>query len=104
MNNTEAINIIKRTCKSIFPDSRILLFGSRSRADYSVNSDFDFMIITKNTLGIKEKRNYKAQLRKSLAAYKIPADILIQSEEEISLKKEVTGHIVREVMKEGIAI
>lgn len=104
MNNTEDISIIKRTCKEIFPDSRILLFGSRARTDFSSNSDFDFLIITKNTLDIKEKRSYKALLRKSLAAKRIPADILIQSEEEINLKKNVTGHIVRQILKEGVAI
>ncbi len=104
MNNSEAINIIKKTCKRVFPKSRIMLFGSRARKDYSANSDFDFMIITKTTLGISEKRSYKAQLRKNLASSKIPADILIQSEEEIKLKKEIVGHIVREVMKEGVII
>jgi len=32
-------------------------------------------------------------MRKELARYKIPADILIQSEEEVNVKKEITGHI-----------
>ena len=35
---------------------------------------------------------------------KIPADILVQSEEEIQTKNEITGHIVRQVFKEGIAL
>ena len=104
MENTAAINIIKSTCTGIFPDCRILLFGSRARLDYTENSDYDFLIITKNTLDIKEKRNYKSIMRKSLAANRIPVDILIQSETEISLKKKITGHIVRKILKEGVAI
>jgi len=103
-NSKETLYIIRNSVISLFPDCRVLLFGSRARNDNSAESDYDFLVITKNTLDIHKKRFYKSQLRKELAKYKIPADILIQSEEEVRLKKEITGHILREVIKEGIAI
>lgn len=104
MNNKEAINIIRTTCESVFPDCRVLLFGSRARSDFSDYSDYDFLIVTKNTLDIQQKRSYKSLLRKRLATHKIPADILIQSEQELDIKERITGHIVREILKEGVAI
>lgn len=100
--NNEAISIIKDSTFRLLPDSRILLFGSRARQDFEVESDYDFLIITKNTIDIQTKRNYKSILRKELAKHKIPADILIQSEDEIQKKKEITGHIIPTILQEGI--
>jgi uncharacterized protein len=102
--NIDALQLIKEWTISLLPDSKILLFGSRAKNTYSEDSDFDFMIITKNNLDIQEKNFIKALLRKKLAKQKIPADILIQSEEEIKTKKKVTGHIVRVILQEGIPL
>jgi len=105
MNNTEkTLDIIKNTSKELFPDCRVLLFGSHARLDYSERSDYDFLIITQDTIDVQQKRFYKSLLRKKLAKHKIPADILIQSESEIIIKEQITGHIVREIIKEGIPI
>jgi predicted nucleotidyltransferase len=103
-NNKDTLNIIKKSTKEILPDSKVLLFGSRVRKDYSIDSDYDFLVITKKSVDIRQKRLYKSQLRKELAKYKIPADILIQSEAEVEVKKEIIGHIIREILKEGISI
>lgn len=104
MNNKGAYKIIKATANELFSDMRILLFGSRARLDYTDDSDYDFLIITKEAIDVQQKRLYKSVLRKKLAKHKIPADILIQSETEVQVKKEITGHIIREIMKEGIVI
>ena len=103
-NNKDTLNIIRESTKEILPDSKVLLFGSRARKDYSIDSDYDFLVITKKSVDIRQKRLYKSQLRKELAKYKIPADILIQSEAEVEVKKEIIGHIIREILKEGISI
>lgn len=76
----------------------------RTRLNYSYTSDYDFLIITKDFIDVERKRIYKSILRKKLAKQKIPADILIQSEEEIQEKKSIPGHIIREVIREGILI
>ena len=39
-----------------------------------------------------------------LARKKIPADILIQSKKEIEIKKNITGHIVKIALNEGVKI
>lgn len=103
-NNSNTLSIIREIANRILPDSRVLLFGSRARKDNSNDSDYDFLVITKETIDIRRKRTLKSMLRKELAQLKIPADILIQSEEEINYKKDITGHILKQVLREGIAL
>jgi predicted nucleotidyltransferase len=103
-NNSRSLSIIKNTANKILPDCKILLFGSRARKDSTNDSDFDFLVITKETFDIRKKRALKSIMRKELARFKIPADILIQSEDEINFKKEITGHILKQVLKEGVAL
>lgn len=103
-NNSNTYTIIKETVRRIIPGSRVLLFGSRARQDNSSDSDYDFLVITKDSIDICRKRTLKSLMRKELAKYKIPADILIQSETELNSKKHITGHILRQVAREGIAL
>ena len=103
-NNSNTLSIIKEITGKILPGCKILLFGSRARHDNSTDSDYDLLVITRKTFGVRKKRILKSLLRKELAKHKIPADILIQSEAEINSKKGINGHIIKQVMLEGIAI
>jgi len=103
-NNSDSLSIIKNTANKFLPNCRVLLFGSRARKDNTDDSDYDFLVITRETLDIRKKRTLSSLMRKELAKLKIPADILIQSEDEINLKKDVTGHILKQVLREGVAL
>jgi hypothetical protein len=103
-NNPDSLTIIKNTANRLIPGCRIILFGSRARKDYHPDSDYDFLIISKDTMDIRKKRALKSIMRKELAQFKIPADILIQSESEINSKRKITGHILRQVLREGVAL
>ncbi len=106
MNNTNSnsLSVIKEIASKIIPDCRILLYGSRARKDNTIDSDYDFLVITKETMDVRKKRALKSMMRKELAQFRIPADILIQSEDEINSKKEITGHIIKQVLREGVAL
>jgi predicted nucleotidyltransferase len=103
-NSSESLLIIKETALRILPGCKVLLFGSRARQDSSIDSDYDFLVITPETIDIQKKRTLQAILRKELAKSKIPVDVLIQSEEEIRIKKDITGHILKQVLREGVAL
>ncbi|MBK8808844.1 MAG: nucleotidyltransferase domain-containing protein [Bacteroidales bacterium] len=103
-NNSNTLSIIRDTAHRFIPNCRILLFGSRARNDNSIDSDYDFLIVTKEPVCIQEKRTLKSIIRKELAKFKIPADILILSEEELNSKKEINGHIIKQVLLEGKSI
>jgi len=98
------IKIIKQISLQFFPTCEVILFGSRARNDYTEDSDYDILIITNEELSIEKKREFKAKIRKALAKQKIPVDILIQSNNEIRIKKNITGHIVKQAINEGVEI
>jgi len=95
---------IKKTANNVLPNSKVLLFGSRARGDNNLESDYDILIITKNELSPKDKFPLKTKIRKVLLKYGIFSDILIQSDNEISIKKNLPGHIVKTILKEGLVI
>lgn len=103
-NSVNTLSIIRSVATMFIPDCKVMLFGSRARKDNSEESDYDFLVISKTTLDIQTKRSLKSLMRKELAKYKIPADILIQSEEEISYKKDITGHILKQALREGVIL
>jgi predicted nucleotidyltransferase len=100
----EQIIQLKQIILNFFPTCEVLLFGSRSRKDYSESSDYDILVITKEELSIENKREYSAKIRKILAQQKIPVDIIIQSISEIKIKQNITGHIVKKALEEGVEL
>lgn len=105
MESQKIINTIKSTVNSFFPEAKVLLFGSRAREDNDVHSDYDVMVIINETLPIKEKRDWKGRIHKALVkALRAPVDVLLNSEDEISIKKELPGHVVRWAIKEGVEL
>jgi predicted nucleotidyltransferase len=103
-NREQAIKIIKRLVSELLPGSQILLFGSRASGNDARDSDYDLLIITEEAMPEKTRRHFQSVLRKQLAEYKIPSDILIYSHVEVQSKKELFGHIVRDIINEGITL
>ena len=102
-NDPALTEMLTRLIKTFQPEL-IYLFGSKARDDAGPDSDYDLMIITKYFHDHKQVRLFKSMIRKKLAHNHIPADIIIQSKEEVESKKKITGHIVRQVLKEGILL
>ncbi len=96
--------IIKATAKNYLADAEVMLFGSRARNDSTAESDFDILIITGQLLAVKEKMTIKTGIRKTLLQSGIRSDILIQSKEEVEIKKRLPGHIIRAILKEAILL
>ena len=96
--------IIKSVVKQFFPECEAILFGSRARKDAKPDSDYDVLIIIDKLLTPEEKLPLRTQIRKELLKYNIISDILIQRKEEVEEKKQLTGHILKTIMKEGVLI
>jgi predicted nucleotidyltransferase len=105
MENKAATDVIRTTVRSLLPDAKILLFGSRARGDHNKDSDFDVLVITPNALLPKEKSSWMSKLNYALVhALNAPVDVLVNSEEEVDAKRKLPGHVIRWAMKEGIEI
>ncbi len=105
MSFQQALRTIKATVKSYLPESKILLFGSRARGEGDQESDYDLLIVTADTLAPRIKMNWENKIRKALVfSLKAPFDVIIESENEISEKRNLTGHIIYYAMKEAVEI
>jgi uncharacterized protein len=85
------------------PKISILLFGSRARGDYDEDSDYDFLILTRNNLTGKEKQKVRGEIRKKLIMEKKikPIDILIKSIDEYDEEKNIIGNLYFDIKNEG---
>ena len=85
-------------------DARIILFGSRAKGDFKTHSDWDFLIVLREQLEIKEKWDLAHKIRKALADIYIPCDVIISSEEELEKRKNVIGSVIRSAVKTGVIL
>ena len=105
MVNSQVNHTIKTSVHTIIPGVRILLFGSMARGNSNDNSDYDVLVITSDTLPVREQLNSKNRIRKSLvSALHAPVDVLLNSEEEVRIKKKLPGHVIRWAFEEGIEL
>jgi len=96
---------IKLMVNSFLPNAQVLLFGSRARGEFSEDSDYDLLIITQKTFDPRTKMNWESKIRKALInTLNMPFDVIVQSKKEVSVKKNLSGHIVYYAMKEAVEI
>lgn len=83
---------------------KVLLFGSRAKGKFLFDSDWDFLVI----VDPKPERSVRLHLETSigvkLVLARMPADVIILSEEEFAHQKEDTGYIAYYVARESIPL
>ncbi len=105
MMKDQILHTIKSMVNSFLPNAQVLLFGSRARGESTVDSDYDLLVITQETLAPRVKMNWESKIRKALVnELNLPFDVIIQSKKEVSEKKNLSGHIVYYAMKEAVEI
>lgn len=105
MYSDMVLKTIKSTVHSYLPDARVLLFGSHARGDFKKHSDYDIMVITPNRLTKEQKKQCYGKLDKSLVlSIHAPVDLILYCEEDIEIRKDLPGHIVKTVLREGITL
>jgi len=102
--HTEILAQIKIQVQAILPNSELMLFGSRARNENSNDSDYDILVITENLMSVNIKRDFRTKIRKALLKINILSDILIESKNEINIKKKLPGHIIKNAIIEGVKI
>lgn len=84
--------------------SRILMFGSRARGDFNEDSDWDFMIIIKEPLDTKTRKELWFTIYKKMHVYFpfISFDIILKDAESFEEEKNIANTISNEVYLEGV--
>jgi predicted nucleotidyltransferase len=107
-NNSDIIFIrdyIMKTVKDLgISTKKIILFGSRARKDFTPLSDYDVLIITDEAFEINKKMSISKNIRQYLARSGLDVDIIIRSDNEVNILKDKPGSIVRNALKEGVAL
>ncbi len=105
MNRQETLDTIKSTVQAFLPDAQVLLFGSRARENDTKYSDYDILVITQQAYAPREKINWESKISKALVnLLRAPFDVILQSDEEINLRKNSKGHIVYYAMKDAVKL
>ena len=102
--NHKIFSLIKTTANEYLPDADVMLFGSRARAESNEESDFDILLITNHEISAKNKIPLRTKIRKDLLNKGIRSDILIQSKKEIDKKRQLPGHIIKNILDEAVPI
>ena len=105
MNRQETLYTIKSTVQAFLPDAQVLLFGSRARENDTKYSDYDILVITQQAYAPRGKINWGSKISKALVnLLRAPFDVILQSDEEINLRKNSKGHIVYYAMKDAVKL
>ena len=84
---------------------KMILFGSRARGDYTINSDWDILIVTEKPVDRETKKKYIVESRRRIIK-KIdePIDIIMIDKNHYNKYKNIYGDIAGIAELEGKTI
>jgi len=83
---------------------KILLFGSRARANPRADSDWDFYIVVDKEHPYAKRRETVSRIRTRLALAGIVADVFVHTEQFVAQRKNNTGYLTYYALKDGVPI
>jgi predicted nucleotidyltransferase len=109
LDESDKQEIVRDTIKTVLKNYhisplKIILFGSRARGDFDKDSDWDVLIVIKEKLARKEKEKIAETIRKTIAKFLIPCDVIIRNESELSFYDKFYGTVTYEALKEGVSL
>ena len=78
--------------------SKVILFGSHTKGNTNIDSDYDILIIKESNLP-RPKRSLA--IRKRLRGLKTPIDILVYTQKEIDKYKDIKTSFIYDVISTG---
>lgn len=77
---------------------KVILFGSHARGEATEESDVDFLVIVRATAS---RRADMIRLRNALRPLRIPADVLVATEDQITEWGDVPGTVLYDALRDG---
>lgn len=96
--DSEVLGEIIRRLVAVADPERIILFGSRARAEWKPDSDLDLLLI-KDFAG--SPRELEARAYASLRGLAIPVDILCYTPDEAERRSKSPNHVIARALREG---
>ena len=106
MTNEKVLKLFKQlVLEEGLPNPHVYLFGSRTRQNYSADSDWDFFVISDKKLSQEATLAFKRNIRtKFYAKYLCPIDVILRDKNAYTREKKVPNTLSYAVAREGIAI
>lgn len=98
MTPDEAIQEITRRLVERFDPRRVILFGSHARGDATERSDVDLIVLL-DQLGDWVKTT--SEMHNSLSGLSIGCDIIVFTQDEFELERQIPGTAARYAETEG---
>lgn len=81
---------------------RVILFGSRARGDERAGSDVDLIVVEAESFGPERSRRKElVRIYHALAGFRVPADVLVYSHEEVDYWRDSVNHVLARALREG---
>jgi predicted nucleotidyltransferase len=90
----EVIDEAARRIAAAAPGARVILFGSHARGDAGPDSDVDLLVVEPRVDEI-------VRLQRVLAPLRLPADVIVVSEEHVEEWGDVESSMVHDALREG---
>lgn len=99
MTTAEVVDRAGRLLADAAPaNSKVILFGSRSRDDATAGSDFDFLVIEPS---VQSKAAEMVRLRAILDPLRVAADVVVVTREHAETWGDVPGTLIHDALREG---
>ena len=93
--------IVAAAVRPVDPE-RIILFGSYARGEAGPSSDLDLLIVERGPLGQgRTRRSEIKRLRRALWDFRVPIDILVYTEDEVTAWQQSVNHVIAHSLREG---
>jgi predicted nucleotidyltransferase len=107
MTDSEANSIAVRTIREEFSRrnidiQKIVLFGSRAKGIPRSDSDWDFIVITKESLTRKNKVEAQLAVISKLAKSMIDVELIVKDQETVDKQRNNIGCITHYALEDGI--
>jgi predicted nucleotidyltransferase len=89
--------IVERLVRQFNP-LRIILFGSRARADGRAQSDVDLLVVLSE---VDDKREAAISMTRALADLPVSKDVIVTTPGEIERRGDLVGTVLRPALREG---
>lgn len=83
-----------------FDPSKIIVFGSVARGEAKYDSDLDLLVVF-DEVEWTEKRNVTVNIRRALARFPVPKDVIVTDADEIRRRGHLVGPMLRPALQEG---
>ena len=81
---------------------QVILFGSRARGDEREHSDVDLIVVEAEPFGPERSRHKElVRLYQALAGFRVPADVLVYSHEDVDYWRDSLNHVLARALREG---